>query len=120
MPTPPKLRYIPGEIRILKVLHKVYAKQPGTADRYIRVSGKIPVNLYRKEESPQKQGTPIQRLVILKHTVHEQSAVIGNHHFLEKSPKHLAYTIQRQITIEITRPEKLREQMGSPFYRARH
>ena len=72
MPTPPKLRYIPGEIRILKVLHKVYAKQPGTADRYIRVSGKITVNLYRKEKAPRNKVLPIQRLVILKHTVHEQ------------------------------------------------
>ena len=56
VPSPPKLRYITREIRIVEVAHEFDAKKFGGSDSNVRITGEITVDLESKKNRSKKQG----------------------------------------------------------------
>ena len=56
MPSAPELLDRGCKIRTVKILHQPDIKQLCRSDRNIRISGKIAVNLYRKEKGCKQHG----------------------------------------------------------------
>ena len=56
MPAPPEFRNTLGDIRIIKIFKEVKAKHPTQADRHIRISRKVKVNLEGKSQQPDPCG----------------------------------------------------------------
>ena len=63
MPSSPELCYISAEIRVIEVPHQLDTKELGSTDSYIRISGEVAVDLERKEDGREKQGTTRLRIV---------------------------------------------------------
>ena len=86
MPTTPKLCYIPGEIREIKVTHQIDAKQAGRANGNIGISGKVSIDLKSEEDGSQEQIKSVQGLIFIKNQINCHGTIICNDHFLEQSP----------------------------------
>ena len=50
VPSPPKLRYITREIRIVEVAHEFDAEEFSRSDGYVRIAGEIAVDLEGEED----------------------------------------------------------------------
>lgn len=51
MPSPPELRYVAGEIRIIEVPHQFDAEEFGCTNSNVGITGEITVNLEGKKNS---------------------------------------------------------------------
>lgn len=89
VPAAPEFGNVTGEIGVGKVLHQVEAKQPGGAQRNVGISGKVAINLKRKENGANQKGASGIAAVVLVNEVYVFGAVVGDHQFFEKSPKDL-------------------------------
>ena len=86
MPAPPEFGNIPGEVGEGEVLHQVEAEKSCGADRDVGIAGKITIDLERKEECGEKQGTAGLFCGVAIDLIHNLSAVVGNNNFHEQPP----------------------------------
>ena len=119
VPASPELGDVPAEIRNVEVSHQLDSEEFGRTDGDIRVSGEIPVNLEGEQHGRQQKSAPALVLPGGEHLVDNDGAVVGDDHFLEKTPKNLSQSVHPVPVIERPGLSELRQKVSCPFDRTR-
>ena len=120
VPPPPKLRYVPTEIRHVEVTHQLYSKQLGRSDGYVRIARKVSVYLEGEKYRSQQQGASRLARIVRKHLIHIYRAVVRHHDLLEQTPQYLPHSVHGGVIVELPFLQKLRQKVRRPFNRACH
>lgn len=86
MPTTPKLRNVPAEIRHVEVAHQPDTKQLRRTDGYIRIPREVAVNLKREQHRRQCQRAARLLTYRPEDRIHVRRAVVCHHYLLEQAP----------------------------------
>ena len=109
MPSAPELLDRSCKIRTVKILHQPDIKQLCCSDRNIRISGKIAVNLYRKEKGCKQHGKARIVLRRVKNQIHIYCKIISDHKLLKKAPCHQLQSIYCIFPVKGMFPLDLRQ-----------
>ena len=120
VPPAPEFGYIACNVRHVEVFHQIDAEQPRCSDGYVRVTGKVAVDLEGEEYGAQKQLPASHVLIVVEDGIGQPAAVIGHNHFLEQSPQYLLHSVYGFSVIKGTWFQKLRQQVGSPLNGSGH
>ncbi len=120
MPSAPELCHIAREIREGEVSHQPKAEQPCRPDCNIGVSREVSVDLEGEQNATHKQRNAALVRVIAPNLIHDGGAVVGNDHFLEKSPQNLTATVHSLSIIEAAGFMELRQKVLCPLNRTRN
>ena len=118
MPSTPKFCYVAREIRVVEVTHQFDAKEFGSTDCDVRVTGEISVYLEGEEYCGKKQGTACLCVVGSPYLVHISGAIIGYDDFLKQTPQDLTHTIYALVVREPTFSQELRQKVCGSFDRS--
>ncbi len=118
VPSAPELGDVAAEVGNVEVLHRPDAEQLARADGHVRVAGEVAVNLYGIKDRRQQQGASALCLVRGEYMIHVHCAVVGDDHFLEKSPEDLPESVHACRIVEGPGPGELRQQVRRPVDRA--
>ena len=120
MPTAPKLRYVPAEVRHIEVPHQLYPEQLCRPYGNVTVARKISVDLEGEEYRRKQQVASALRVVGREYLVDKHGAVVGHHYLLEQTPQYLPHAVDRSVVIEFPLLQELWQQVRRPLYGARH
>src|ERR1041384_3223837 len=111
MPASPELFNIGRKIRKGEIPCHVQAEEFGAADGNISIAAEVAINLNREEVSGPEQPPPGSVLGVGIGGGHNRTEVIGNNHFLKKSPQHLTQTFRSFRSVEVSVLLKLHQEM---------
>ena len=97
MPPAPEFSDGEGEVRTFEVGHQIDAKQLSTADRDIRITRKIAVDLDGKHQSRHDKDKSNVGLGIVIDPIDRESEYIGDHELLEIPPDHQFQAVSSYI-----------------------
>src|SRR5689334_5041144 len=90
MPASPKLGDVDRTVGHKKVLRELDSHEPCTADRHIRITRKISINLHGITDHPLNEGKSVVVLRVSHNHVDMAEQLIGNHEFLYGSNQEIS------------------------------
>ena len=93
MPSGPKVRGIPGQVREAEVLHQIDAQEPGGAPGDVGVAGEIPVDLKGEGDHAQDGPVAVQAGAGGEGIVGQHGAVVGHEDLFEEAHQHQAEAV---------------------------
>lgn len=113
MPVAPEVAKGLREIRTIEIDHQLDAEKLADANRAVRITREVAVDLERIKDHADKAGDRRVELRILKGEIHVKRQQVGDNHLFEKTVDDELDALQPLLVLKLPRSGELGQHLGS-------